>query len=156
MSPSDYEAWFFDLGGTLVAIEDDEIALGPDGRVIPLPGALEALERLRGARVFIVSNQASVASGTLTALQAYDYIVQINALCGNIVVDYRFAMHPAGAHHPWRKPGTGMLEDLALVYGLDLTRCAMVGDTANDQRSAQAAGIASFFFIDDFLEQGDG
>jgi FMN phosphatase YigB (HAD superfamily) len=31
MAAAAYEAWFFDLGGTLVEIEKDEIALGSDG-----------------------------------------------------------------------------------------------------------------------------
>lgn len=156
MPSPDYDAWFFDLGGTLVEIEDDEIALTSEGRIIPLPGAIEALERLRDARVFIVSNQASVATGSLTALQAYDYVAQINALCGGTVMDFRLAMHASGANHPWRKPGIGMLEDLALVYGLDLTRCAMVGDSINDKRCAQAAGIETFFWVNDFLRQASG
>lgn len=151
MSEALYDAWFFDLGGTLVAIDEDEIALDSDGCIIPLPGAVEALSRLAGTPVFVVSNQASVASGALPALQAYGYIEQINALCGGVIRDYRFAMHPADAGHPWRKPGTGMVEDLALVYGLDLSRCAMVGDSVNDQNCAQAAGIVTFFWIDDFL-----
>lgn len=156
MSPTDYEAWFFDLGGTLVEIKDDEIALTTEGRVIPLPGAIEALERLHGAHVFVVSNQASIGTGVLPALQAYEYIVQIIALCGGTIMDFRFAMHPSGANHPWRKPGAGMLEDLALVYGLDLSRCAMVGDSINDQLCAQAAGVAVFFWNDEFLQHANG
>ena len=156
MSPADYEAWFFDLGGTLVEIEGDEISLTAKGRIMPLPGAIEALKRLHGAPVFVVSNQASVGTGALPALQAYDYIAQINALCGGTIIDFRFAMHPSGSNHPWRKPGTGMLEDLALVYDLNLLRCAMVGDSANDERCAQAAGLAAFFWIEDFLKQATG
>jgi HAD superfamily hydrolase (TIGR01662 family) len=154
--PPDYQAWFFDLGGTLVEIEENEIALTAEGRIIPLPGAIEALERLCGAHVFVVPNQASVGAGSLPALQAYDSIAQINALYGGAIMDFRLAMHPPDANHSWRKPGTGMLDDLALVYGLDLTRCAMVGDSINDERCAQAAGIASFFWTDDYLKQVTG
>ncbi len=151
MAAAAYEAWFFDLGGTLVEIEKDEIALGSDGKVVPLPGALEALEQLRGEKVFVVSNQASVATGALPALQAYDYIAQLNALCGDIIQDFRFAMHPAEANHPWRKPGSGMVEDLALVYRLDLSRCVLVGDSDNDRRCAQSAGVGTFLWIDAFV-----
>ena len=132
MSSPNYDAWFFDLGGTLVETKDDEIALSAEGHIIPLPGAIEALSRLKGHRIFVVSNQASVATGALPAMQAYKFIDQINALCSGAILDFRYAMHPTEADHPWRKPNTGMLKDLALVYGLDLTRCAMVGDSAND------------------------
>ena len=153
MAIGSYEAWFFDLGGTLVAIEEDEIALDADGRITPLPRAMAALARLQGERVFVVSNQASVAARTLPALQAYDFIAQVNALCGGVIRDYRFAMYPAEANHPWRKPGAGMVKDLALVYGLDLSRCVLVGDSVNDQRCAEAAGIGTFFWIDEFLDR---
>ena len=153
MSKDAIDAWFFDLGGTLVAIEDDEIALDRNNRITPLPGAMAALSQLKGEAVFVVSNQASVASGALPALQAYDFITQVNALCGGVIRDFRFAMHPGDANHPWRKPGTGMIDDLALVYGLDLSRCVLIGDSVNDQRCAQAAGIGTFFWIDDFLKE---
>ena len=33
MSKDAIDAWFFDLGGTLVAIEDDEIALDKNNRI---------------------------------------------------------------------------------------------------------------------------
>ena len=151
MSKDEIDAWFFDLGGTLVAIEDDEIALDKNNRITPLPGAMAALSQLKGEAVFVVSNQASVASGALPALQAYDFIIQLNALCGGVIRNFRFAMHRGDANHPWRKPGTGTVDDLPLVYGLDLSRSVLIGDPVNDQRCAQAAGIG-FFWIDDFLK----
>ncbi len=43
MSKDAIDAWFFDLGGTLVAIEDDEIALDQNNRITPLPRAIAAL-----------------------------------------------------------------------------------------------------------------
>ncbi len=148
---ADYQAWFFDLGGTLVEVEDDEIAVTSEGRIIPVSDAMDALARLRGRPIFIVSNQASVAAGTLTATQAYDFIRQVNDLSGGAVTDFRLAMHPPEASHPWRKPAPGMLTDLALVYSLDLSRCAMVGDSINDETCASNAGIGAFFWINDFL-----
>ena len=140
----------------MVEIDGDEIALTPEGRIMPLPGAIEALSRLKDSRVFVISNQAAVAVGSLPAMQAYDYIRQINELCGGAVTDFRFAMHPANADHPWRKPVPGMVEDLAVVYGLDLLRCVMIGDSVNDERCARAAGIGTFIWIDDFLNDAVG
>jgi D-glycero-D-manno-heptose 1,7-bisphosphate phosphatase len=151
-----YQAWFFDLGGTLVQIERDEVAVTAQGRVIPIPGAIEAIARLRDERMFIISNQAAVAQGSLAAMQAYDFIRQINTLCGGAVTDTRFAMHPPEANHPWRKPAPGMLQDLATVYGLELSRCAMVGDSQSDESCARNAGIGAFFWIDDFLSRSTG
>ena len=70
MSKDAIDAWFFDLGGTLIAIENDEIALDQNNRITPLPRAIAALSQLKGEAVFVVSNQAPVASGVLPALQA--------------------------------------------------------------------------------------
>ncbi len=151
-----YQAWFFDLGGTLVEIERDEIALSAQDRVVPVPGAMEALARLGDQRIFIVSNQAAVAQGSLAAMRAYDFIRQVDALCGGAVTDFRFAMHPPEANHPWRKPAPGMLQDLATVYGLELAHCAMVGDSRSDETCARNAGIGAFFWIDDFLSRSTG
>ncbi len=148
-----YQAWFFDLGGTLIEIENDEVALNAQGEVIAVPGAMEALARLRGQKLFIVSNQAAVALGSLAALRAYDFIRQVDALCGGAVTDFRFAMHPPEAKHPWRKPAPGMLQDLATVYGLELSQCAMVGDSQSDETCARNAGIGAFFWIDEFLKR---
>ncbi len=153
LSPAEFQAWFFDLGGTLLQIEDDEIALTVEGHVIPLPGAIEALTRLSGHRVFVVSNQAAVGLGQLPAMQVYDFIRQINALCGDVVTDFRFAMHSPKLHHCWRKPAAGMVRDLAKIYALDLTQCAMVGDSENDYTCARNANIGAFFWIDEFLSR---
>ena len=54
----------------MVAIENDEIALDQNNRITPLPRAIAALSQLKGEAVFVVSNQAPVASGVLPALQA--------------------------------------------------------------------------------------
>jgi hypothetical protein len=53
MKQKPYSAYFFDPGGTLVAIENDEIACSEDGSVTLLAGVREALMALRGERVFI-------------------------------------------------------------------------------------------------------
>ncbi len=152
LSADDVAAWFFDLGGTLVEIEGDEVALTEHDRVIPRGGAIEALTRLAGRKVFVLSNQAAVARGTLPALQIYGFVDQINRLCGGAITDFRFAMHPPEAGHPWRKPAPGMVLDLALVYGLELARCVLIGDSASDQACARNAGVGRFLWIDEFLE----
>jgi histidinol-phosphate phosphatase family protein len=151
----DAEAWFFDLGGTLVAVEGDEIALDAAGRLRPLPGAIEALRRLRGRRVFVVSNQAGVAQGTITAMRAYGFIEQLNRLTEGAITDFRFAMHAPEAGSDWRKPGPGMIRDLALVYRLDPGRCVMVGDSESDRLCAERAGIGRFVRAADFLAADD-
>ena len=52
-------AFFFDLGGTLLRVEDDEIWKDEAGHVELLPGVEEKLESLHGTPVFVVTNQES-------------------------------------------------------------------------------------------------
>ena len=139
-----YDATFFDLGGTLLAIEDDEIAIDGRGRVRVLPGVSEALRALAGQPVFVVSNQQGVALGTLREAEARGFIEQLDAAAGGAITDYRICMHRAEAGCPCRKPRPGMLLDLARAHGLDLARCLMVGDSENDRRCAEAAEVGAF------------
>ena len=112
MTPN-YDATIFDLGGTLLAIEDDEIATDGQGRVRLLPGLNGTLKALAGQPVFVVTNQQGVARGSLTEANTRGFIEQLDAAADGIVSDYRISMHWADAGCPCRKPRPGMLLDLA-------------------------------------------
>jgi histidinol phosphatase-like enzyme len=63
-------AHFFDLGGTLLALDNNnEIAYDRHGRATILPGVRERLSTLVTTPVFVVTNQAGIAEGTLTIEQ---------------------------------------------------------------------------------------
>lgn len=149
-----YDALIFDLGGTLLAIADDEIATDGRGRVRILPGVSEALRALAGQPVFVVTNQQGVALGSLSEAEARGFIEQVNGSVGDAVTDYRICMHRADAGCPCRKPRPGMLLDLARAHGLDLARSLMVGDSENDRRCAEAAGLGHFVWAADFFAAG--
>lgn len=145
------EAWFFDLGGTLLAIEDDEIALDGAGRVRPLPGVVERLAGMRGAPVFIVSNQAGIADGSRTPAEVDGYLRQLDRRSDGAVTDWRFCSHAKDAGCACRKPAPGLLLDLGVRHGIDLARATMIGDSENDQRAAAAAGVGRFEWAADFF-----
>jgi D-glycero-D-manno-heptose 1,7-bisphosphate phosphatase len=149
-----YEAYIFDLGGTLVAMEEDEIATDGAGRVRLLPGVAEALRALGGRPVFVITNQQGVALGTLTEAEARGFVEQVDAAAGGVLTDHRICMHLATADCPCRKPRPGMLLDLARAHGLDLARCLMVGDSENDRRCAEAAGVGAFEWAQTFFSRG--
>ncbi len=65
-----YSAYFFDLGGTLLALEHDEIACSEAGKVTLLPGVRDHLLPLRGIPMFVITNQAAVALGQLSEATA--------------------------------------------------------------------------------------
>jgi len=117
-----------------------------------LPGVEEALLILQGLgyRLFGVSNQSGVARGYFT----YAAVEELNR---KIVADLgargiRLEEIAFCPHHPegtvaeyaraceCRKPGPGMLLDLADKHGLDLARSYMVGDSESDARAGLNAG----------------
>ena len=146
-----FDSFIFDLGGTLLAIADDEIALDAAGRVTVLPGVVPALRALRGRPLFVVTNQQGVALGSIGAAQAHGFVAQLDGALGGLITDHRICMHRADAGCPCRKPRPGMLHDLAKVHGLNLARALYVGDSESDRRCAAAAGLGTFLWAADFF-----
>ncbi|GHO51803.1 hypothetical protein KSB_02780 [Ktedonobacter robiniae] len=146
-----YSAYFFDLGGTLLALEQDEIACSKTGKVTLLPGVRDHLLPLCGTPVFVITNQAAVALGHLSEATARGFIDQINAAVGQVITDYRICMHHPLAGCPCRKPQPGMVFDLARTHTINLAQAVLIGDTANDEQCAQLAGIGTFLWAHDFF-----
>ena len=84
-----YDAYFFDLGGTLVAIEHDEIYRDETGHVTLLEGVQARLTALYGQKVFVITNQAGVALGYLTERTARECVEQVNNRLGGVITDFR-------------------------------------------------------------------
>lgn len=132
-----------DRDGTI--IEDKNYLADPDG-VALLPGAGACLGRLaaKGMRFFLVSNQSGIGRGYFApeAAQA------VNRRMAELLQPFgvRFAAMLFCPHKPeedcaCRKPGTGMWLALREKYGLDPTRCLMVGDKQEDMRFGAAAEL---------------
>ena len=144
-------AHFFDLGGTLLGLDDhDEIAYDEHGRVTILPGVRERLAALAGP-VFVVTNQAGIAEGTLTAERFHDFCSQLSVGTGDAVTAYAACTHPRDAGCGCRKPKPGLVLSLAEKHRIDLARSVMVGDTDADRRLAASAGIGRFIWAGDYF-----
>lgn len=146
-----YDAYFFDLGGTLVAIDHDEIFRDTVGHVRLLEGVQASLALLRDAPIFVITNQAGVALGSLTESEARGYVSQVNDLLGGMITDYRLCLHHPAAGCRCRKPQPGMVLDLAQQHGVDLARALLVGDSENDAQCARAAGVGAFVWAGAFF-----
>jgi D-glycero-D-manno-heptose 1,7-bisphosphate phosphatase len=145
-------AHFFDLGGTLVALDDhDDIAYDERGRVTILPGVRERLTALAGTPVFVVTNQAGIADGTLTAERFDTFCAQLSAATADAITAYAACTHPRDAGCGCRKPEPGLVLDLAETYHIDLTRSVMIGDTDTDRQLAAFAGIGRFIWANDYF-----
>src|SRR2546430_4708818 len=131
------DAVLFDRDGTLV---HDVPYNGDPGAVVPVPGAREAVARLRaaGLRVGVVTNQSGIARGLLTRTQVEAVDARIDQLVGPFD-DWRVCPHDEHANCPCRKPPPGMGRQAAQALGTGPDRCVVVGDIRPDIVAAGAA-----------------
>lgn len=131
-------AVLFDRDGTLIA---DVPYNGDPAEVVPMPGALAALERLRaaGIRTAVVSNQGAVARGWLTAAQVEAVNRRVEELLGPLG-PWCWCPHDGADGCDCRKPAPGLVIQAAARLGLETAECVVVGDSAADMGAARAAG----------------
>jgi histidinol-phosphate phosphatase family protein len=131
-------AVLFDRDDTLIA--DVPYNHDPE-RVEPMPGALEALERLRaaGVRTAIVSNQSGIARGLVRHEDVAAIHERMEALLGPLG-PLEYCPHGPDDGCGCRKPHPGLLWRAAARLGVHPRDCAMVGDIGADVAAAQAVG----------------
>lgn len=110
-----------------------------------LPGVKAALARLVALNlpVFVVTNQAIINRGIVsreTIETMHERMCAEIAAAGGAVTKVAYCPHRSDEHCGCRKPAPGMPLDLASRYGLDISRCLMVGDSCSDLIAGQAAG----------------
>jgi histidinol-phosphate phosphatase family protein len=131
-------AVLFDRDGTLVR---DVPYNGDPARVEPMPGAREALDRLRaaGIAVGVVSNQSGVGRGLVTTEQVEAVNRRVDDLLGPLEP---WALCPHGPDDgcTCRKPEPGLIRRAAEALGVEPESCAVVGDIGSDVEAARAAG----------------
>jgi D-glycero-D-manno-heptose 1,7-bisphosphate phosphatase len=112
----------------------------------PITGSLEAIARLShaGFRIYIASNQSGIGRGLMDydALFAiHDRLQRAVGELGGRIEGIEFAPeHPDNATE-MRKPGPGMLKDLARRLQVDLDQVPFIGDSLADIEAARAAGV---------------
>jgi D-glycero-D-manno-heptose 1,7-bisphosphate phosphatase len=150
-------AVFLDLGGTLLALDGEGVvAQDAGGHPRVLPGVATRLAALAGERVFVVTNQACLADGTLTPEEFQRFCDAVRAAAGDVVTAYLVCAHPRDAGCGCRKPAPGLVLGAARMHGLDLAASVLVGDTDVDRELAVRAGVgrfvpaADYFGADDF------
>jgi histidinol-phosphate phosphatase family protein len=132
------EAVLLDRDGTLVV---DVSYNGDPVAVRPMPGAREAVDRLRraGIRLGVVTNQSGIARGMLTRSQVDAVNARVDELLGPFDT-WQVCEHGPQDGCGCRKPAPGMVKDGAARLDVPVERCAVVGDIGADVEAARAAG----------------
>lgn len=145
-------AMFLDRDGTL------NVDRGYTHKITDLSWQLGAREAVKHANnagnfVFVITNQAGVARGLYEEIdiitfhaemqsQLYEIVAHIDAFewCP-FHVDGTVAAYRRDNRR--RKPSPGMIEDLVIVWPVDMSRSLLIGDSPDDMRAAQAVGLTA-------------
>jgi histidinol-phosphate phosphatase family protein len=131
-------AVLFDRDGTLIV----DVPYNADpARVVPMPTARVALDRLReaGIATAVVSNQGGVALGRLDARDVNVVNARVEELLGPLGPIFT-CLHGPGERCGCRKPAPGLIESAARALGVEPRDCVVIGDIGSDIEAARAAG----------------
>jgi D-glycero-D-manno-heptose 1,7-bisphosphate phosphatase len=135
-------AVFLDRDGTL--IEDPGYLSRPEG-VRVLPGASEALRRLRAAGflLVVVTNQSGIGRGYYSEEDYARVHAATEEALGLRFDGERHCPHAPESKCSCRKPAPGMLHAAARELAIDLGRSFLVGDRESDVGAGIAAGCGA-------------
>lgn len=150
------KALFLDRDG-VINHEVGYLSRKEDVRFVDGIFSLCSTARSLGYRLIIVTNQAGIARGFYTESDFQDLMVWMREQFQqrDILIDavYHCPFHPEHGigeykrDHEDRKPGAGMLRRGAAEFGLDLTKCVMIGDRCSDIGAANVGGLRKAFLI---------
>jgi histidinol-phosphate phosphatase family protein len=139
-------AVFLDRDGVLM---QDANYVGHVDRVELIHGAAQALRRLKAAgfRLFVVTNQSGVGRGFFTREAVEEIHALLDKHFGKTIDRYFVCPHHPEDNCDCRKPKPKFLRDAAREFGLDLSRCFMIGDRASDILCGQNAGTKTILVL---------
>jgi len=128
-----------------------------EDQLVLIPGAAEAVRRLNDAGVLVIvaTNQPVVARNLCTEEDVRRLNARLEEMlrqaAGARLDAVYFCPHHPETHHPdgnpayrgpcpCRKPNIGMLEEARKRFGLDYSRCFVVGDSTRDIQTGVNAG----------------
>jgi histidinol-phosphate phosphatase family protein len=117
---------------------------GDPTKVVPMPGAREALQRLRRANVptAVISNQSGIGRGLLSEREVEAVNARIEQLLGPLG-PWLLCPHAPEDGCDCRKPAPGLVRRAAWRLGVAPERCVVIGDIGADVEAARAAGACA-------------
>ena len=134
----DLRAVLFDRDATLIV---DVPYNGDPARVTPMPGAVDAVRRVRaaGLRTGVVSNQSGIGRGLLTPSEVEAVNARVDALFGSFDT-WAYCPHVPVDACDCRKPAPGLVLRASDALGARPEQCVVIGDIGADVDAAARAG----------------
>ena len=112
---------------------------------VPIAGSLDAIALLNqsGFRVAIATNQSGISRGLFDMATLNSIHEKMNrelATLGGRVDAIFYCPHAADYHCHCRKPDTGMIEEIAKRFSMEMQGVSAVGDSLRDLQAFAAAG----------------
>ena len=118
----------------------------------PIPGSLEAIARLNhaGYHVVLATNQSGIGRGlfevsTLNAI--HDRMQRALGQIGGRIDAIFFCPHAHDAGCNCRKPRSGLLDEIASRFNVDLKGVPSIGDALRDLQAAAAVGATPILVL---------
>lgn len=134
------KAVFLDRDGTIT--EEGDVIKPEQLRVLPRSAEGIALLNRLGFLAVVVTNQPIIEKGLLTRAESdrlNDLLCQELAKQGAHVDAVYTCPHRYPSDCRCRKPATGMIEEAAVRFGIDLSKSFMIGDSARDVQTGKNA-----------------
>ncbi|MCK4647414.1 HAD family hydrolase, partial [Candidatus Pacearchaeota archaeon] len=117
-----------------------------------IPKVVEGLEVLQeaGYKLIIITNQSGIGRGYYTEEDYHDFQLNLRQKLnkqGIFITGEYFCPHNLDDNCNCRKPKTGMLEQAANDFHLDLNKCWMIGDSASDIQTGKNAGCKTIHVL---------
>ena len=111
----------------------------------PIPGSLEAVARLNhaGYRVVVATNQSGLGRGLFDMAMLnsiHEKMHKALALVGGRIDAIFYCPHPAESECECRKPRAGMLREIGVRFGVEMSGVPCIGDSLRDLQAAEAIG----------------
>lgn len=112
---------------------------------IPIAGSLEAIAALNraGYKVIVITNQSGIGRGYYSEAdlaEIHKKMCQALAAVGGKIAKIYYCPHAPELDCNCRKPKTGMFEQVAHDFKVDLKNVFYIGDKLQDFQAAEAAG----------------
>ncbi|BBB14974.1 D D-heptose 1 7-bisphosphate phosphatase [Candidatus Rickettsiella viridis] len=108
----------------------------------PIPGSLEAISLLSqaGYTIVVATNQSGVGRGYYTEedlAEIHQKMIACAKAQGGVIDKVFYCPHRSDEHCSCRKPASGLFEQIAAAYKIDLSGVVSIGDSLRDIQAAE-------------------